>query len=72
ALLDGAAASVTEVVPPMVDEAFDVLWKVLVLGGDGGRGWGQLFGRMGKTAFSAPIAQLLEWSAGLEMSVDEL
>lgn len=72
ALLDGAAASVTEVVPPMVDEAFNVLWKVLVLGGDGGRGWEQLFGRMGKIAFSAPIAQLLEWSAGLEMSVDEL
>ncbi|WLE62566.1 amidase [Burkholderia plantarii] len=72
ALLDGAVASVVERAPPMVDEACEVLWKVLILGGDGGRGWRQLFGRIGKQAFSPPIAALLEWSAGLEMSVDEL
>ncbi len=72
ALLDGAVASVEETTPPMMDEACEVLWNVLVLGGDGGRNWQKLFQRMNKQSFSAPIAQMLSWSTELEMSVDEL
>lgn len=69
--LSGSVASVSRLVPPLVDEACDVLWKILVLGADKGRSWQKLFTHMGKTQFSVPLSQLLALSETLELSVDE-
>lgn len=70
--LNPVVAQMSEVAPPMLDEACDVLWRVFITGADAGRGWRRLFDSMGKRSFTPAIAQLLDLSEAVELSVDEV
>ncbi|MFW0887195.1 UNVERIFIED_CONTAM: amidase [Pseudomonas sp. JL1] len=70
--LGPVVAEVSTVAPPMLDEACDVLWRVFITGADAGRGWRQLFKSMNKRRFTPAIAQLLDMSEAVELTVDEV
>lgn len=70
--LGPVVAQVSTVEPPMLGEACDVLWRVFITGADAGRGWRQLFDAMDKRHFTAPIAQLLDMSESVKLSVDDV
>jgi amidase len=70
--LNPVVSEVNEVAPPMLDEACDVLWRVFITGADAGRGWRRLFDSMNKRRFTPAIAQLLDMSETVELSVDEV
>ncbi|WP_310361783.1 amidase [Pseudomonas brassicacearum] len=70
--LGPVVAQVSTVEPPMLGEACDVLWRVFITGADAGRGWRQLFDAMDKRHFTAPIAQLLDMSETVKLSVDDV
>ncbi|ROM65057.1 amidase [Pseudomonas brassicacearum] len=70
--LSPVVAQVSTVEPPLLGEACDVLWRVFITGADAGRGWRQLFDAMDKRHFTAPIAQLLDMSETVKLSVDDV
>ncbi|UZE85342.1 amidase [Pseudomonas viciae] len=70
--LGAVVAQVDTVAPPLLGEACDVLWRVFITGADAGRGWRQLFDSMNKRQFTAPIAQLLDMSEAVKLSVDDV
>ncbi len=72
ACLQGVVAGVSPAVPPMLDEACDILWRVFISGADGGRSWQRLFQAMGKQTYTPAIAELVRRSEQVELSVDEL
>lgn len=72
ACLSGVVEHVSAVTPPLLDDASDVLWRVFITGGDGGRSWNTLFASMNKQAYTPAIAELLRLSEGVELSVDEM
>ncbi|WP_341659458.1 amidase [Vibrio sp.] len=72
AILARNVSSVEPIIPPLISEACDVIWKLFVLGGDGGRGWQALYQQMSKSEFTPEIAAILEQSKNLEMTADEI
>ncbi|BBP76220.1 amidase [Pseudomonas sp. Ost2] len=72
ACLGTVVAGLSAAVPPMLDEACDVLWRVFITGADGGRGWQRLFQAMNKQAYTPATAELVRLSGDVELSVDEM
>ncbi|MBP0951091.1 amidase [Pseudomonas sp. 20GA0080] len=70
--LNNVVSAVEDARPPLLEEACDVLWRVFITGGDGGKGWEALFAAIGKHQFTKATAQLLEMSRGVELSTEEL
>ncbi|VVM55469.1 amidase [Pseudomonas viridiflava] len=70
--LNNVVSAVEDARPPLLEEACDVLWRVFITGGDGGKGWEALFAAIGKDQFTKATAQLLEMSRGVELSTEEL
>ena len=70
--LNNVVSAVEDARPPLLEEACDVLWRVVITCGDGGKGWEALFAAIGKDQFTKATAQLLEMSRGVELSTEEL
>ncbi|MDN3608527.1 amidase [Vibrio ostreicida] len=71
-LLARQVSLVQPLTPPLIREACDVIWKLFVLGGDGSRGWKNVYQQMSKTEFTPEIEAILRQSETLEMTPDEV
>lgn len=71
-LLANVVQDVDDATPPLMEAAFDTVWKLFVLGGTNGRSWQDLFANMNKTEFSAPLAALVEHAKHYQATPDEM